>query len=124
MRTSPLKWCGDRRECLWCNPPDFQDTIIEHPRFPRDYGRTGTVRASRKIRGIPTQVCALPRNDEELFSAHFFKFQFFTLLFQAGRKNIGKSICFAADSMKTGSIRFLGSGAGAFSGALEGPQAV
>ena len=20
LRTSPLIWCGDRRECLWCNP--------------------------------------------------------------------------------------------------------
>ena len=26
-------WCGDRRECLWCNPLDFQTVHCEKKRF-------------------------------------------------------------------------------------------
>ena len=52
------------------NPPDFQDTIIEHlPLFFCVYGRTGPVLADRKIRGIATPACALVRNDMFYFSA-------------------------------------------------------
>ena len=34
LRTSPLYWCGDRRECLWYNPfplqrPDFAPVTKE-----------------------------------------------------------------------------------------------
>ena len=51
------------------NPPDFQDTIIERPRFTSVFGKTGIVRAGRKIRGIATPACALVRNDMFYFSA-------------------------------------------------------
>ena len=27
LRTSPLKWCGDGRECLWCNPVVEWDAV-------------------------------------------------------------------------------------------------
>ena len=48
--------CHCEPERTLANPPDFQDTIIEHPRFTQVYGRIWIVKAGRKNRGIATPL--------------------------------------------------------------------